>query len=268
MALWYHTGNGWARHTLAYRDHNCAAFLCCGGPSLKKIDPSKLNGPNRIVFGVNNVYPFIRPDYWIGMDDPKCYHRDIFNQPFPKIMRGGYQNRVIEDGLIYKNYNMFYADCKNTKEFDDTFTKRSHDTTFIWHWSTIATALHIVVWMGCKDIYLFGNDLSNAKSDYFSSEKLSKNNRDYNTKFYSQVYKYLKKFAERGRDFGVNLYSCSEGSKAHDFLEYYDYNSVISKLERSVLRDKELLHSKDAEAQWKALDEKSNNKKLGNGPQI
>ena len=268
MALWYHTGNGWARHTMAYRVHNCAAFVCCGGPSLKKIDPAILNGPNRIVFGINNVYPYIRPDYWIGMDVPKCYHRDIFQQPFPKIMRGGYQNRVTENGLIYRNYNMFYADCKKPKNFDDTFRLRGHDVNFVWDWSTIATALHIVIWMGCKNIFLFGNDLNNKTSDYFDSVKLSQTNKTYNEQFYDKVYLYLKKFSERCTKYGINLYSCSENSRAHDFLEYHEYISVISQLEKPVLFNKKLLHTKEAEVEWKAITDKADNKKLGNGPQI
>lgn len=268
MSLWYHTGNGWTKHTLAYRNHNCAAFICCGGPSLKKIDPQKLKGPNRIVFGLNNVYPYIIPDYWIGMDDPKCYHRDIFYQPFPKIMRGGYQNRTIENGLIYKNFNTFFADCSKAKDFDDTFTRRSHETSFVWHWSTISTALHIAVWMGCTNLYLFGNDLNNTESDYFDSVQLNADNKQWNTKFYNEVYEYLKHFKTRGKKYGINLYSCSEGSRAHDFLEYCDYNALISSLELSVPHPEELLHARDAESQWHAAEGKVKNKELGNGPQI
>tara|TARA_Y100000361_G_C11161538_1_gene347724 strand:- start:4558 stop:5364 length:807 start_codon:yes stop_codon:yes gene_type:complete len=268
MALWYHSGNGWTKSTLAYRDHNCAAFLCCGGPSLKKIDPSLLKGPNRIVFGLNNVYPYVMPDWWIGMDDPKCYHRDIFHQPFPKIMRGGYQNRVTEKGLIHnKFFNLYYADTKKTDNFDDTFILRSHDVNFVWHWSTIATALHIIVWMGCKDIYLFGNDLNNKKVDYFDNVKLNKKNKDSNEKFYNKVYEYLRLFKENGKKYGINLYSCSENSRAHDYLEYFNYKDVISNLEGNLYKGP-LLHASDAEDIWKEAESKANNTQLGAGPQI
>ena len=79
---------------------------------------------------------------------------------------------------------------------------------------------------------------------------------------------YLKKFSERCTKYGINLYSCSENSRTHDFLQYHEYTSVISQLEKSVLRGKKLVHSKDAEDEWKAFDQKADNKKLGNGPQI
>ena len=270
MALWYHTGNGWTKNTLAYRSHNCSAFLVCGGPSLKKIDPSLLKGPNRIVFCLNNTYPYVTPDWWIGVDDPQCYHRDIFHQPFPKIMRGGYQNRITEEGLIYnKFYNLYYADTKKPDNFDDTFTSRNHDIDFVWHWSSIATALHIIVWMGCENIYLFGNDLNNKKNDYFDSVKLNKENNDHNSRFYDKVYEYLKLFKERGGEYNINLYSCSEGSRSHDYLEYFDYKDVIYNLEKD-LPSGNLLHASDAEKKWKGKSprSKSPNTSLGNGPQI
>ncbi len=270
MALWYNTGNGWSKTTLAYKSHNCSAFLVCGGPSLKKIDPSLLKGPNRVVFCINNTYPYVTPDWWIGMDDPKCYHRDIFHQPFPKIMRGGYQNRVTEEGLIYnKFYNLYYADTKATKNLDDTFTLRNHDINFVWNWSTIATALHIIVWMGFQDIYLFGNDLNNKKNDYFNDVKLNKKNNDHNAKFYNKVYEYLKYFKEKGRNWNINLYSCSKDSRCHDYLEYFYYKDVISNLEKN-LPSGPLLHSADAEKLWKRKTAKlkKQNTALGNGPQI
>ena len=270
MALWYHTGNAWSKSTIAYKGHNCAAFLCCGGPSLKKIDPSLLKGPNRIVFGLNNTYPYITPDWWIGMDDPTCYHRDIFHQPFPKIMRGGYQNRTTEDGLLYnKFFNLYYADTKKSINFEDTFKLRNHDINFIWTWSTIATALHIIVWMGCKDIYLFGNDLNNKKSDYFDGVELNAKNKDHNSRFYDRVYEYLETFKKLGKKYGINLYSCSENSRSHDYLEYFNYKDVIFNLEKN-LPSGPLIHASDAESAWntKLSEEKAVNTQLGNGPQI
>ena len=269
MALWYNTGNGWSKTTLAYKNHNCSAFLICGGPSLKKVDPSLLKGPNRVVFCINNTYPYVIPDWWIGMDDPKCYHRDIFHQPFPKIMRGGYQNRITEQGMIYnKFYNLYYADTKATKEFNDTFTLRNHDINFVWHWSTIATALHIIIWMGFHNIYLFGNDLNNKKNHYFDDVVLNEANAKNNINFYDKVYEYLKKFKTAGKGFNINLHSCSEDSRCHDYLEYFDYKDVIYDLEKDLPKGP-LLHTTDAERIWKNKKvAMTSNAKLGNGPQI
>ena len=250
MALWYETGNGFVKTSFARKGNNCAAFVCCGGPSLNKIDPSIIKGHNRIVFGLNNTYPFIIPDIWIGMDDPYCYHRDIFDRPFPKIMRGGYAKRERESGRVDGLFNTFYADCKKPENFEETFTRRAHDVKFVWKKSTLITALHIIVWMGCRKIYLFGNDLNNSNGDYFDSVTLSDKFRKRNEKFYKRISNYLWNFKEIGKKYGIELYSCSEGSAANDFLDYYDYKDVIKDLEKDLPKDYKLYHAVDAEAMW------------------
>ena len=56
--------------------------------------------------------------------------------------------------------------------------------------------------MGCKNIYLFGNDLNNKKLDYFDSVKLSQTNKTYNEQFYDKVYLYLKNFRKDALNMG------------------------------------------------------------------
>ena len=252
MALWYETGNGPVKTSFAKKSHNSAAFVCCGGPSLKDIDPKILNGPNRTVFALNNTYPFVRPDIWIGMDDPLCYDRKLFNEPFVKIMRGGYQNRFREDKQrIDGLFNMFYADVKKPNGELCTFKLRAHDVNFVWLYSTISTALHIIVWMGFQKIYLFGNDLNNTKGDYHDKTvNLSKINKDNNTRFYDQVYDYLKRFSEIGKKYNIQLISCSKNSRANDYLDYVDYRYVIGELEKTLPETPELYHATDAEKIW------------------
>ena len=255
MALWYYPqkGDKGATKVSFHQKHNNAvAFLCGGGPSLSKIDPKKLNGPNRIVFGLNNTYPFVRPDVWIAMDDPYCHRREIFYEPFIKIARGGHQYRRHETGRVNHLFNMFYADMEKPSEAEDIFKINGHDIKFVWKKATLVAALHIVLWMGCKKIYLFGNDCSMEEGEYHDAKtgRLGKN-YDGNRKFYKMMYKYLKWFSATGKKYGIDVYSCSEGGRINDFLEFVDYEEVIRELETKVPHTFKLDHCNQAEARWK-----------------
>jgi hypothetical protein len=247
MALWYETGNGPVRTSFARKDNSCVAFLCGGGPSLSSVDPSLLNGHNRIVFALNNTYPLITPDIWIGMDDPSCYRRDVFWQPFIKIMRGGYQNRLCEGMRIDNLHNMYYADVDYLDSREDIFRLRAHDIKFVWAANVFTTALHIIIWMGCKKIYLFGCNFDNSEIDYHDEQvSLSDRNKEWNKKLYAELYKYMEWFVSVSSRYGVEVYSCSPDSKINNFINYVNYKYVIGELEKDLPKAGELVHSLDA----------------------
>ena len=246
MGLWYETGNGMVKTKMARKSNNCVAFLCCGGPSLQGIDPSLLSGHNRIVFALNNTYPFIKPDVWVGMDGPECYRRDIFWQPFMKIMRGGYQKYLCGDLEVKHLHNMYYVDVAEPEDKEDIFKLRAHDVKFVWKGNVLVTTLHIMIWMGIKKIYLFGCDLDNSKSDYYDKNiKLTDKQKKWNTDLYDEQIEYLKWFNKTGKKYGVELHSCSEGSKINDFINYVNYKHAISALEEGLPETKSLKHVLD-----------------------
>tara|TARA_Y100000593_G_scaffold56456_1_gene105302 strand:- start:5941 stop:6684 length:744 start_codon:yes stop_codon:yes gene_type:complete len=246
MSLWYETGNGEYTVSFARKKNNCAAFVCCGGPSLSYINPKYLNGHNRIVFGLNNTYPFVYPDVWIGMDDPACYSRDIFWQPFTKIMRGGYQDRTCESKKINDLHNVYYADLETVEDPEEIFKRRDHDVKFVWGKNTFITALHFVLWMGCREIYLFGCDLDNSNKNYFNEVTLEDSHRDYNQRLYNQLFDYLKWFVDTGKKHGIKVRSCSNFSKINSFIPYVDYLDVIKEKEKDLEYGKKLTHSMEA----------------------
>ena len=243
MAVWYETGNGPVKTSFARKDNSCVAFFCCGGPSLKMVNPNLLKGHNRLVFGINNTYPFVTPDVWIGMDSPECYYRDVFWQPFVKILRGGYQARTCAGERIDHLHNMFYADVLKPEDPEDIFKLRAHDVRFVWAKTVFVTALHIMIWMGCKKIYLFGVDFNNSEDQYFTPTKLSDSAKNWNTRLYSQLNEYLKWFASIAPVYGVSVISCSKGSQINQYLPYEDYEGVIKKQEQDLPKTDKLFHS-------------------------
>ena len=81
-------------------------------------------------------------------------------------MRGPHCGKTNRGEPISDNHNMFYADVKKLEDQSGIFTLRDHDVNFSWNNNTFTTALHVALWMGCKNIYLFGCDLDNSNKNY------------------------------------------------------------------------------------------------------
>ena len=246
MGFWYNCGNGYINTSFDREKNNCSAFVCCSGPSLSKVNPTYLNGHNRIVFSLNNSYPFVHPDVWIGMDEPNGYSSDIYAQPFMKIMRGPHCDLTSRGEVINANWNLFYANVEKTENQFDIFNLRKNDINFVWHGNTFVTALHIAMWMGCKEIYLFGCDLDNSNEDYFNQIKLEEKQKSYSQRLYNELFNWLKWFNENCGQFGISLYSCSEDSKINEFITYVDYLDAIKSCEQRVSQSKPIIRHKDA----------------------
>jgi len=249
MALWYDVGAGFNKISFASRTTDRTAFLCTAGPSLGQINTKYLQGPNRTVFAINNAYPVVRPDVWIGMDDPSCYSRELFSEPFIKILRGGYQQREIESGAISQGFNTYYADCAKPKDRGDLFKLRRHDVKFVWHGNTLMLAMHIIAWMGFDRIYLVGCDLDNSKQAYHGSVKLdvSEEYRLKTQQLYDEIHNWLQWFAAEGQHHGIKTYSCSPGSRINQYLDYRSYLDVIDERESMIDRGRPLYNPVEVE---------------------
>ena len=113
MGLWYECGDGLVKVSWARSDLQCDAYLICPGPSLKNVDANVFNEAGVMTFGINTAYPWIRPDYWFGMDDPSCYSSRVWWEPFIKVTRMYLENDV--DLTISGDCSEF---CVNVKTLD------------------------------------------------------------------------------------------------------------------------------------------------------
>ena len=243
MPLWYNTNSGFKAVSFNQLNSNLDVYFCCPGPSLKQIEPQKLNGVGRLVAAVNNSYPFVKPDIWFGMDDPNCYSRQVFWEPFIKVMRGGYENRTCFDREIKNNFNLFYADVKKYENHEHIFTNNNDNTHFIWKNNVMATALHILIWMGAKNIYFLGCDLDNTQSDYHHEQSLSKKEKEWNRSLYKELYGWIKWLTKTASKYGIQIKSCSKDSQINNFMEYIDIENAIANSERGIPTGGELQHT-------------------------
>ena len=218
------------------------------GPSLNSIDTSLLKGPGKVIFGVNNSYPKVVPDIWVGMDDPKCYPRDLYFQPFIKVLRGGYQDRQIENNIFVCNLtNVMYlsTDTEFTKHIEEVFKRRLPNTCAPWYKSALFAAITIAIWTGVRQIFFVGVDLSTSVQQYYTDRlSLSKPLEDRANKQFVELYKMLQDTYTLGRKEGILLKSMSKDSKINEFMPYVDIETLNDKISKDLISklDTKLYH--------------------------
>jgi hypothetical protein len=239
MTTWYNTGRFWKETSFAVDRSNLKGILVGGGPSLNKIDKSKLRGPGKRVFGLNNTYPDVIPDVWFGLDKAGCYNGRVFDEPFMKIRRGGFPDEHRDGVRLNSKVNTYYIDVEEC-DWSELFKRRDHQIKFVWHKNSMATAIHVMVWMGCKEIYLAGCDLDNTKNDYFNEVTLKKEHKERNANLYNELASYLEWLRHEAKRHGVSIYSISPESKINSFLEYVDLEDLNKEIETTLLEKGDL----------------------------
>ena len=267
--IMYHDGDNWRNWETYNTQNNNIAILVGGGPSLNKIDVTKLTGPGKTVFGLNTTYPKVRPDIWLGMDDPKCYDRKVFYEPFPKILRGNYYDKNVEGIPLLKLPSMYFASVSTFDHKADIFYRIGKDTdSFIWDKNVFVTAINIILYMGFRKIYLAGVDFSLNDGDYHYGENvLSKKYKDWNENLYNHLYRYTEWLASTGKMCGIDIKSISPDSSINEFLPFQTLTDLNDSLilpesgilyhcgqldEKELVSDeyKKLLQHEHASSEW------------------
>jgi len=230
MSLWY-WNNEWSKANLFRSEMGSDAILACPGPSLKK--HKQLQGPGRVVFGINTSYPTIRPDIWIGMDEAWCYNPNLIDEGFTKIYRGSYSEMVYEGIKVKTKPLTYFADVNFPPENKTMLDLLVPDAHFAWHKHTLGVALHIIMWMGAKKIYLVGCDLGGT-NDYCHDLILTEEQRKRNRLLYSEQIEFLKKLHSEALKHGIELISSTENSPINNFMRYVDIETVGQKKEATI----------------------------------
>lgn len=252
MALWYDCGNGWLKtRGLARCNLGADAYLCCPGPSLSPVDASTLCGPGRMVFAVTTAYPAVRPDVWIGTDVPECYDRRLWAEPFLKIVRGTYHNRSCQGRPLREFPRVLFADL-DSAPVCEMLNRRGHDTAFLWNRNTFTTALHMMIWMGARRVFLVGCDFGGA-GDYHDGRRLSSPQRKSNRQLYANLVNDLRRLAPAAKARGIEIVSCTPGSPVNEFLPFLALPEALKRSESEAPDARApVLHAADAElCQWK-----------------
>lgn len=222
MSLWY-WDKTWHKAGM-YRSHVMSkAILACPGPSLK--ETKNLTGPGRFVVGINTSYPTVRPDLWIGMDEAWCYDSNLLAESFPKIFRGTYAEMHYNGSKVKEMPYTYFADVAYPPAGKTMLDLLEKDVKFSWHYHTLGTALHVIMWLGFKEIYLVGCDLG-GKGDYCHSLILNQEQRNRNQRLYSQQYFFLKKLNNEALKNNIKIISSTQNSPINDFLTFVSIDNI------------------------------------------
>lgn len=247
MAVHFSWGGGWSKISFACETRDRVALLCCPGPSLAKVH--SLQGPGRTVMAINTAYPHIRPDLWVGMDDPHCYKGSLWQESFPKFCRGNYWERTYNGVPLIQAPATYFVDLARGTAAD-IFNRRGHDVSFYWDWHTLGVAVHLLVWMGFKEIHFVGCDLGGS-DDYYDDRKLATDKRDSNRRLYAAQVKWLKAVSQAAAAHGIKLVSATPDSPINAYMPYVPIAETLARVEHTI-PDLPILHAIDAEARFKA----------------
>lgn len=230
MPLWTYSFEKWKRVPLWNSQFGQDAYIICNGPSFAKVDTSSLCGYGRVVIGVNNTYPTLRPDFWIGMDTPDCYPSQLLRESFPKIYRGSYGDIETCGGWLKEQPASYFMDISEKYPF----LPIKEDMIFSWRKNTLAAAIQFALWLGCPRLHLVGVDLDNSKQDYADDTTLSVAHRHYNHRLHGELAKWLKAVVEHP-SCPCWIGSCSENSRINSFMPYLPLVDALKNSESGIV---------------------------------
>lgn len=246
MALWRFDGHRFERVPIARADACADVYLCCPGPSLRRLDPAVLQSPGAIAVAINTAFPHVRhPDYWIGTDLPTCYDRSLPWQPFLKLWRAGYQWEPVGGTLLRDTPSSWFVDLDRAPAVA-MFRRRGPDVRLIWNRCTFVAALHWAVIIGARTIHLVGCDLGGA--DYHDGRELRPELSRSNHILLDKLVGLLPALRVAAEAAGLRLVSCTEGSRANQHLDYIPLTDALARSAARVpaILGEERLHCRDA----------------------
>jgi hypothetical protein len=205
MPLWTHTGLKfekcpWYR---AGRPDTAVIYGC--GQSVHFQCP--VNGTR---FVQNHAHRVVTPHIWIALDKPADFQDALRKPGFPKILRASYHTEVVNGLGIVEYPDTYFIDVQEKGLEGMFFGPSNIDTNFIWAKNTMATTLHLALWMGFRDLVLHGIDLQGA---YFDGRALTPEQSESQKRLHQQEYEFLAQFGVLCRQRGIRV-RCTSGDPA------------------------------------------------------
>ena len=212
MALWSWSGAEWDKalwHKL-HRPDRAVLYGC--GPSLADADPIEKGA---VRFVQNHAFRKVDPHIWIGMDKPDDFGADLLAVPCRKVFRGNYSMEPLAGKLARDFGDVYFADVAEMPKSQIWFG-RGPDIKFLWTKNTMTVALHMILWMGFREIVFSGIDLG---GHYFDNRELTGAQKAKLDQLFNEEYSFLQWFAETAKANDVRLINRSKTSRLADIME-------------------------------------------------
>jgi hypothetical protein len=235
-----------------YKGASC--FYIGAGPSLNNLDLSVLSQRGITTFAVNNIAAkTIRPNIWLGIDVPKSFHRNIWDDPsILKFTKTENWDHGYNGGMSNHAPNLFWFKL-NTSFETSTFFKeptiscgraKDHPDNLGLSGgrSIILPAFRLMHYLGFRRIYLLGCDFNMLPEKPYAFEQTKwPGGVKTNNMMYEITAARLKSLIPQMDRDGFQVYNCTPGSKLTIYPEMELERAV--KLARSTIIDNPNLKS-------------------------
>lgn len=222
------------------------AFLVGGGPSLRNVDLTPLNGRGIFTMAMNNAWCLLRPNAWVAVDPPEKFHSAGWADPaILKFVPGTYAQahtrrregdafarwmpvRSHPNVVFFRRTNGFDPSTFFTEESAQWGTlKGTTDALGLTQNRTVMlAALKILHWMGFSSVFLLGVDFNMpiSGSPYAFDEDKDAGGRRHNNSLYAVTTKRLAALKRWGDTHGARwpIYNCNPDSA----LRLYPFRSL------------------------------------------
>ena len=234
-----------------YKGKRC--FVIGNGPSLNKVDLSRLDGEITIVMNYFNKNPILekwQPTVYCAADPPSSYTpveinlmKDVPKKIFPK---DGYffpisVRKLFEENKLFPGEKSYYLDMgKSIDLWDNTNNDLDFTKTIPSVQSTAQLAILLAIYLGCDEIFLLGLDHNwlayrdCLSAPHFYPETATKNNPpgikslkylDF-IKSALVLFKGYENIHNYARRRGIKIVNLTEGSYLDEFSQKH-YTDVV-----------------------------------------
>ena len=203
------------------------AILCCTGPSLEKSPLDKIQQSKKLIVGLNNAFLKIKPDIWIGFDEPEAFADSLWHTSFDKFYnsaweREGYEGQPIKEVAGMHFFNVMRATDLiklSPSELQGLASNRPY-MDFLYEGCTFSVAMSILKWMGIGKIYLVGCDMGGSNKLSAAGPKYNKEEYDIEAQE-NAIANALSLLKDIVKYNGFELVSCTPNSPINEFMKFF-----------------------------------------------
>ena len=197
-------------------------ILCGTGPSLWNVDPQQLRNKNKSIFGLNNSFNLIEPDFWMGVDEPSAFKSSLAQSECIKFFSWNHRkNKKIKKAKNAYFYKLYGVEKVSNGEFSSDVCFSGPYISFLFEGYTFSMALQMIYWLGFRKVFLLGCDFGgDSKLSKLSTNAYKEAGQQENL---TKALDFLKVTSNSG---GLDIISCTENSPINEFLAYKPLSEI------------------------------------------
>jgi len=221
-------------------------FLIGGAPSLKDENLDLLRAPGIATMAINNAATLVKPTFWIGSDQPRCYARQILYDPsFMKFINWGKRDSLVDD-VWWAKYPNTYAYSSVDDFTIHNFLHRSNH--LVWWKNTWFAALQLLYRLGFRRVFTIGADFQiETNSQYAWETKIADEFIFKNKRLYKKTVNTMEELDEHFIQHDFHVLNCSPKSALRNKFGFTPLESAVEFATSHVPQDKTITlpHSHD-----------------------